>query len=218
MTFIINPSRFAIPDTGIAVLGIVSGSNTSTLDLSGLGLQENDYVLVFSACDTGNLTLNTASGYSYINRVNGWTYASFITSRKFMGATPDSSITGLTSRSDCGHIAIAIRGVNTTTPEDVTGQFAYATSGSPNPPSVTSVTDGCMIITPCYLGDDLVESSYTPSSGYTADAHEFGSTENGGTVFMQYKKQDSAGAENPGSLTTSSDEWAAWSWAIRPAA
>ena len=199
----------------ITFVGVASSENSSTIDISGLGLAEGDIVYVVGGRDNSD-TINTPSGYTPdIVEVSG--SARCRTFYKIMGATPDTSVSGLTSNSQCGHTAIAFRGVDTTTPLDVAsqGDFENSSNTDLNPPSITTVTDNSMILCGGFHDDDT--GSRSSPSGYALGAsYSVGSSGSGGTVNTAYKILASFGSENPGSFAGSNDQWAAFTAALRP--
>jgi hypothetical protein len=198
----------------ITFVGVASSSNSSTIDISGLSLEEDDIVYVVGGHDDSD-TINTPTGYTAdIVEVSG--SARCRTFYKIMGATPDTSVAGLTSNSRCGHTAIAFRGVDTTTPLDVASQKAVQAGSNTdlNPPSITTVTDNSMILCGGFHDDDT--GARTAPSGYTLGAsYRVGSSGAGGTVNTAYKILASFGSENPGVFAGANDRWAAFTAALR---
>jgi hypothetical protein len=101
-TFALRPVAGTIPQ--ISYIGQTQSTTTSiTLPT---GLQENDLVVIASASDATAQTLPLG----YTNGQNGNVAVQYRWSYKFMGATPDTTATGLSPTSV--HIAFAFRGVN----------------------------------------------------------------------------------------------------------
>jgi uncharacterized protein YlzI (FlbEa/FlbD family) len=121
-----------------------------------------------------------------------------------MTSTPDTTITLTNLASEDHTVVTAWRYVDTTTPLDVTTTEANATSGNPNPPAITTVTNRAMIVAVMY-GDDLVGTPTAPS-GYALAA--FRSATAGG-VAQSYLLEPLAGTEDPGtySFATNDDQW-----------
>lgn len=161
----------AVTFAGGTSIGIVS-----LTDLTG-GLASEpaagDYVVVGYAISTQNrtpvltITGNSAGAYDLLaGPVVG--DASFDTRLyvrgKRMGATPDTTITrsATGNSSDNGGIAVHVwRGVDPTTPMDVTRTTASGTPARPDPPAITPVTAGAMIVT---IGAGVSDSAWnTPS-------------------------------------------------------
>jgi len=117
-----------------------------------------------------------------------------------MTATPDTSISFTDSGADDHHVITAWRNVDTTTPLDVTRTLADATTGNPNPPSITTITNRAMIIPVAFI-DDLIGTP-TPPSGYALAG--FRSTGQG-CVAQSYLLEPLAGAEDPGTYSLSTN-------------
>lgn len=128
--------------------GAANGSDV-TLNLSLIsGLSEGDIViLAYTIGDNDNLNFSMA-----ISSGTGWTLEEDLFSNdtydsnlgvfwKIMGATPDTSVTvsGLGgSDSSTAAVAMAFRGVDQTTPFDVSPTTSTGlNSGNPNPPSIS---------------------------------------------------------------------------------
>jgi hypothetical protein len=178
------------------------------------GLQQND--LVVYAFSNDGTPSSAPSGWT--NGQNGssnsvgyrWGY-------KFMGATPDTTIA--VSNSNDAAITFAFRNVNTTTPLDVTvPSIATATSGMPNPPSITTSTDKSMIVALGFLDDDELNNTVVAQSGYTIINSASGDET---TVMASYKVKTPAGADDPAAFTNTgtagTDSWVGATLALRPA-
>lgn len=189
----------------ITYVGSAKSDNSTTIDLTGISMLPGDIVLVISGDDAG--APGTATGYTSLASISSTGDARVM--YKIMPDPVDSSVTGLTAGgSDSGHLAVVFRGVNQTTPIDVTTETSLNTAGDPNPDVITTVTDGAMVVALAFLDDDLAEGGITAPSGYTlADANEFGSSGSGGTVMAIYKLVATAGVEDPGIITTNDDDW-----------
>jgi hypothetical protein len=205
------------PPIAITFVGAVTASNTTTIQLSSLSLQQNDFILLTTQADDATVGLPT--GYTNIRNGTGATANSlrYRASYKFMGASPDTTITVVApSSGQYSSVATVWRNVNTTTPLDVTTTLAEATTGNPNPPSITTTTNHCMII-PTLFEDDITAVPTAPS-GYTRAAWATGSAQgNGGTVAQAYLKQTTAGAIDPGtwSVGANNDQWISITIALR---
>jgi hypothetical protein len=146
----------------ITLLGSATGGAVSagsfTLDLSGLSLQEDDFVVVTvggggqsssAPTVTGNQsgTYSAAGGTAYADSSGDVNFGMFT---KKMGATPDTSltVTCLNSASRAsGAVAQVFRYVDETTPLDATGTVATLTTGSRgDPPAVTPTTAGALVV------------------------------------------------------------------------
>lgn len=184
-------------------------------------MQENDIVVYFGGND-GAGAPNTPTGYAGAATETGSSCDS-TSAYKRMGATPDMSVSGLTSDSTCGHLAVVFRCVDTTTALDATTATAQSTTGDPNPPSITTVTANAFVVAFGALDDDVTTVS-APPSGYmiiqfgVSNQVQIGSAESGVTLMAAYIDAGAAGAEDPGAFTTAGDDnWSAHSVALRPA-
>lgn len=204
----------AAPGTGIQYIASTSSTGTS-INISGLGLLENDLVIVLSTSD--GTTQNLPTGYTAGQNGTGgspnyrWSY-------KRMGPTPDTTVAGLSGTSV--HIAAVFRNVDPTTPLNVTSPtVSVGGSGMPNPPAITTVSDGCMIVALGFLDDDVVASTVAAPSGYTLGlAAQYGTAGSGATEMFAYLLQTSAGAADPGAFTATGgdDGWVGATIALNP--
>lgn len=116
----------------------------------------------------------TTSGYTELCDLyaHSGADANFSVNWKIMGPTPDTNVSVTTSAStaSAGHVTViqVWRGVNQTTPIDVTTTTSTSTTASnpPNSPSITPVTRGCVILS-CglYAGNDSTAATLTTPSG-----------------------------------------------------
>lgn len=205
-----SPERYYLSTPFI--VGTPTSSITGTITLP-TGLQENDIVFILSVSDTD--TQNLPTGYTAgQNGVSNsvqyrWSY-------KRMGATPDTTATNLQSTSS-GHIAFAVRGVSTTTVLDATvpSISTSATTGNPNPPAITTVTNNAMVLAFGFIDDVATAATTTAPSGYTLISAFDAS--GGGTVMAAQTIKSAAGAEDPGAFTVGSiDTWVGATVALRP--
>ncbi len=186
---------------------------------------EGDLVLVMGSCDNAsgaNITApdDGSSDYTEILLDNnalpdcGAWY-------KIMGPTPDTNvnITGFGSGSSnpTPFIIATFRGVRSSNPLDVTSQKATNTSGDPDPPSITTATDKCAIISCGFIDDDNI-SSCTQSGGADVTFLAAGSSAgNTSSSMFGWQIQTTAGAVNPSAFVTDGDDdWVAFSIALRP--
>lgn len=197
----------------IEQVGTPTESTTTSITLP-TGLQENDLVIIVSASDgtaqTVPSTFTLGQQDTNTAPVSMWSY-------KFMGATPDTTATGLAGTSI--HMAFAFRNVDTTTPFDVASPtMSVGGTLMPNSPSITTVTARSMIVSIGFLDDDVVAASVTPPAGFTLiDAAQYGSAGAGATVMAAQVLQNTAGAIDPGSFgsTGGDDAWVAATIALR---
>jgi hypothetical protein len=181
-------------------------------------MQEND-VVVISACGGGSAPTMTTSGYTITN--TGGSNASSIVAWKRMGASPDATavvnVTGAASLYASAAVATVFRGVDTTTAIDATITIADGGSGSPDSPSITTVTDGAGVISAMGLFNTL-DTSVTAPSGYGDQVDIAGDDSADATAGLAWLTKVSAGAENPAAWTNvTSGLWGAATIALRPA-
>lgn len=108
---------------------------------------QNDIVIVVTA--VADNTACTATGYTQTALVST-TLSTVYVGRKFMGATPDTTVavqgSGSNAQGACA-VAYVWRGVNTTTPMDATPTTSSATNTAiPDPPAITPVTAGAVVL------------------------------------------------------------------------
>ncbi|MES3041869.1 MAG: hypothetical protein V4730_12065 [Pseudomonadota bacterium] len=199
----------------------ISGADI-TLTLP-VGLIQNDVVYVFVAANHASAIGTSSSGWTELRTPDLNSGVFDLRSqvlRKVMDVVPDLTIVltndGTTADSTAA-VAYALRGVDTTTPEDATPTTVVdTTSDSPNSPSITTVTDGAWVLSfGCTASYDT--GVFKPT-GYSNQVDRGASDLNTTTVGGATKLVSSAGAENPPAWTgwTSGNKWHAWSVAVRP--
>ncbi len=119
---------------------------------------------------------------------------------------------------------LAFRGVDTTTPFDVTYNNAnhyafFENDWTPTPPAITTVTNGAWVIVTASMGYSNI-SGFTAPTGYTERAENTGANRN---MALATKEVASAGTETPGSWGVSgsgmaSEESVSYTIALKPAA
>jgi len=195
---------------------LTEGTSSTTLTVTLPTTQQGDVCyFVFSTNQTiGGSTHTASAGWDELStRVSGTRRTTVF--RKVMGASPDTSVTGTTSTSTNSRrgIVYCLRGNDTTTSEDATTtSTAYTTSTNPNPPSITTVTNGAWVLA---IASTTVNMTAEPS-GYTNPAYT--GTSGGTSVGVSSIEKATAGAEDPGTYTAASGTWAAFTVAVRPAA
>jgi hypothetical protein len=222
----------------VAISYVNGTSNTATngadvtLTLSGLGLQQNDLVIIaYGIGDNDNVDFNMAmvsSGWTEIADLfaNDTQDVSLGVYWKFMGATPDTSAVvdgqgGVDAATAA--VALAFRGVDTTTPFDVASTTATGIdTGNADPPSIDHLNpSGLWTVIAAATGNTLNASTYTFPTGYTTNARQAtGQDTSNVTVGMGYRSSGVSDPENPGVLTHSqtstNNAWAAVTMALRP--
>ena len=180
----------------ISYVGGISIRTGNSITLNGI--ESGDLVLFFSAADSNNQSTPST----------GWIAIPGLGTQPDNDNEPDSAAfykfsegTSLTASglndNDTTAMLIAFRGVNSDQPFSVNSVESTATSGMPNPPSITTVDDECMIVAVGLLDDDQLTAPQAPS-GYSLAISEYG---NSCTIMSAYKAQTSAGSENPGAFS-----------------
>ena len=191
------------------------GSTGTTMSVPS-GLQEGDVVFVMLFSDA-NVTPQAPTGFETGDNGSseidwGWFY-------KVMGATPitEVELTYTYAQYSSG-ICFAVRGVDPSNVMDVSiPTKATGSSGMPNAPQITPVTNGAMILVFGFLDDDLVVP--TAPSGYTLIKYH--QEDNGpyyySTAMVAYKILETAATEDPAAFGGSgSDAWVGAICALRP--
>lgn len=175
--------------------------------------EAGDLVIVYFA--TGS-TLDrnlVVSGYTEITELysNGVIDTNFVAAYKFMGATPDTTVTltgGTLSTADAGTIIVQVwRNVNATNPFDVTVQTStLTTSVLANPPSITSASKFAVVLAAGAGAGDL--SLSTPTLYLSSDLVGFRRTSSGDTndsmLGAGYKQLSTPQTFDPSAFTTQS--------------
>ena len=210
----------------ITFVGSAGGSytlgGTRTVTLPS-GMQEDDLCLVLICNDqpTEGEVTTIPSGWTErlgLIEPGGLFQLLYKVQTSSVDTSVDIALPG-TPAADFGIITVAYRGVDTSTPFDVTDTTASNTSGDPDSPSITPTSNGCMILSAGVLDDDVITEP-TPPSGYVlagwADASE--ASGSNAVAMIAHKLQTTAGAEDPGVWgTTGDDSWDAATLALRPA-
>lgn len=214
--FFIPSSKAPITFVGSATAAANNNNASNSINVSGIGLQQNDVVVVVSTSDTA--TALDHSGYTSLF-VNTGANPTIRVSYKVQTATPDTSITiTATGPNGIATVAMAFRGVDTSTPIDQTTTSANGASGQPNAPSITTVTDGAMVIAIGALDDDQI-TTCTISGAYSTPVFRAAAGAfTAASAMMSYALKASAGAEDPPVFSTDGDdEWRAVTVALRRA-
>lgn len=232
----------SVPQNPIYVGGQVGGraGSTSTSSVNfvltgGIDTlpRAGDYVIievtVGSAGRNNPQAITTPAGYSAIGQLNSASAAfdtSMNVSRKFMGGTPDTSFTlpSTGNIQDAQRYLVQVwRNVDPTTPDDVTPVSATGAgvTSRPNPGSITPVTAGAVVVI-LGAGAAGTGANYTAPANYTTDfLTGFTADTNDALIGGGYRTDWTSGAEDPaafgGGSNTTSDSWAAYTLALRPA-
>lgn len=215
-----------------------SCSLTDLLDQAGASatlLQDDIVVINYVIGSTVNRTnaQMTPTGYTAFTATdlyqNDNLDANQLVTYKFMGATPDTTVSIPASNATTAGVAVVIhafRGVNRTTPSDVTPATAgAANTGVADARAITPVTQGAWILA---CGGAAVEDGvpFTNPAGMSATTNHFRSVSitttttdaNAATALLTTW---TSGSYNPavfgGSSSSSRSSWVATTIALRPA-
>lgn len=191
----------------ISLVGTPTTSTSTSMSVPS-GLAEKDLVIVASYAN--NTSQNLPTGFTNGQDGNVMSITYYRWSYRLMGSTPISSVSGLSSSS--AHVCFALRGVDSSTPLDVSvPNITDFFMGMPNPPAITTATAGAWIVAVGFLRADNITP--TAQSGYTLIGYQ----SNTGTVMVSYKVKSTAGSDDPAAFGGSGfDIWAAATFALRP--
>ena len=147
--------------------GTSDSDNSSSFTLSGL--QSGDLVLYFSAEDAADVATPTGASWTAIpGLVTQPDNDGDPSSAVFYVFATGTSVTasGLNTAKENVRVMIAFRNVNSTNPFDVNAT-ENSSSGVPNPPSITPVTNKSMIVAVGLLDDEDIANTISPPTGYT---------------------------------------------------
>jgi len=188
------------------------------------GMLQNDVVYVIASCtDLSGLTEIGGPTWTQLLYVDaGSAFSSPLRAaifRKVMGAVPDVSLSiqVLGNADDAAAaIAVAFSGVNPSTPEDATTTSATGNSTNPDPPNITSVTGGAVLL--AAAASRANDSAVSPPTAYTAIANTLASDDVDKTsAAMAYRLSVNPGVETPGPFQSwATGRWIAFSIMLRP--
>lgn len=197
------------------------GTNANVTVTFGVALQQNDIVFVIGGSRTSNVPAAVTAGYAdALAAVNNPTGNEELwVGYKIMGASPDTTFVGVGTSSSTvgiGYVAFYFRGADGTVQPDVASASAIGSSANPDSPSITTTTDGAVIL--ACATSSAKDTAITAPSGYSNNTQANTGGANSSTVAGAWKTVTPAGAENPASWTGwASGNWIAASIAIRPA-
>jgi hypothetical protein len=177
------------------------------------GIQSGDFVLAIQGGDAG-VQSATPTGWTNVQNYD----AGGVDYRMAYAFSTGTSITyTVTSSADEGFVLAAFRGVDSTTPLDVTPNALSADDSSLTsitPPTITPTSDKCMIVLGLVI-DDFDKTDATISTGFTTAS--FGHQTNI-NVGVFYKIQTTAQQESPSAISWTGGEAACCGTiALRPA-
>lgn len=195
----------------------------------GSAPQAGDIVIVAVGAGYGGTDTLGVTGYTAIGTqqdANDTEDAHLFVAYKIMTATPDTSVTITAAGGAIVRGVVHVwRGVDQTTPLDVASTGATGTDSSlANPPTITPVTAGAIVLAVGAGADDDPFTSFTNApTGYgnTVEDHTlYGSSATDSIVAIASKAWSGSGAEDPGAFawvgSSSSDSWCGRTIALRP--
>lgn len=214
----------------ISLVGTASNSTTNggnvVVSFPGGVLEDDVAYLVYVTGGTGDVNLGlTSGGWSELSDLygNGTTNDTNMgVYRKVMGVSPDSSVTctgvGF-GASGAAAALMVLRGVDTSTPEDVAvTTMSAGNNGIPDPPSITTATNGAWVLA---CGASSVNAVPTAPTNYLDLVHDQGNDTNDANAMIARRLITSAGIEDPdifGNLNGGAgDSRCAVTIAVRPA-
>lgn len=215
----------AISFVGSATQGVPSGDQeTGRVEVPlPAGMAEGDIVVAICCADTVNQTPSPDDGTSdyatiTVNTAVGVDYGAFY---KFMGSSPDSSIflpPWHTITFPTSWVVAVFRGVDTSSPFDVSLTEATGTSGDPDPPSITTVTDGAAVVSCGFLDDDNITSCTQSGATDVVFVAAGGSSTLTSSTMLGWQLQATADTVDPAAFVTDGDDaWSAITLALREA-
>lgn len=184
------------------------------------GIQDGDLLIGLASCDE-SFTHIPASGWTNIHG-NSTHFISVKAVADYKVYDSGSDVNFSISASSAGKevlvAVMAFRGVDQTTPLDVAKSETSSSSGMPDAPSITPVTDGACVLALGYLDDDA--SPVTEPANYSLAVGLAGEAAAGFTTTLMaaYRVLETAAVENPGAFSgTGFDAWQAVTIALRPA-
>lgn len=201
--------------------GLTGGSRSS--------VQEGDLVVAaLASAAVSNVTLSITTGYTLAGDELYSNGSSFDTNLrvayKFMGATPDSTVTFGPSGSSSGGKAAAVfvfSGVDPVTPLDAAVVTATGTGQNyPNPGPITPVTGGAVILCVGAMSEGNGSAGFSNNGQYSAFSYVLGGDDNDIHLGLGVKTDWSGGTFDPAAFTGSGasnqGSWSALAIALRP--
>ena len=179
------------------------------------GIQSGDFILGLVS-DSSGVEPDIPTGASSIYQAN-----LLHNSSAFYDFSTGTSITFNGMDDEAVYSFVVFRNVNSTTPLDVSITAPSANSGNVTtitPPSITSVTNGCMLVLLLTIEDEnALVGNVTFDSSYTNGEEVYKSSPDSYNLAV-YKTQATAAAESPSAFTwTGADNAHTTTIALRPA-
>lgn len=190
-----------------------AGAGVSLTINTPASIAQNDVLYAYIIRGATGTQATSSSGWTRLVDLDGTTY-NLAVLRKVIGASPDTSLVMTDTGAAKAGAIIALRGVDTGTPEDATTTTA-SNAGSTNPdcPSITTVTNNAWVL--ALAGSGVNDAAVTNPTGYS---NQSGVARAFATIWGSTKEVATAGAENPSAYTNwATGEWITASVAVRPA-
>lgn len=140
------------PSSPVDTAYVGAATGTTSVSLSGLGLQQNDLVVLITGWEDdagtpGPVTSGYTQAAAVTNVVGGADDVKLYVGYKLMGATPDTvvDVTPCAISLGTNTIAYVWRGINTSTPLAGTATTATGTGITVNPPAVSFSGTGIVV-------------------------------------------------------------------------
>lgn len=209
----------ATPQISIVGSSEFDGTSSATTHAITLpsGIEADDLICIWSNTQSGTSDgAPTAPGFTQVYTQGG--DASFrpkVTMlRKVAAGTESGTSVTLTWGVSCdaNMVCVVFRGVDTTTPID---QTSPAGATTPDPPSITTVTDKAWVLAVVTGNHSTSMPTPTISAGYSTAATQVPDLK---AIVVTYKEVATAAAENPAAWTWGVENCWAATTALRPAA
>ena len=185
------------------------------------GIQNGDLIIIAQSNDTGDVSAvptDTVSGtYTSLLQNTDDLPDYLISYKRANGSESGTNVTISRNGSRGSAVIQVFRRVNTSTPFDVSYTIGSG-NGSPDPASITTVTDNCLVVAIGFL-DDRSGVTVTIPFGYSNLNYGESSESDGGdsVTMMASKLVPVAGLENPPTFGTNfTDDWKTVTIALRP--
>jgi hypothetical protein len=194
-----------------------SADDASSFSLPS-GLQQNDIVFVAGLSDSNTLS-SVPSGWSSGGTITTGSVDTILL-YKVMGATPDTTISGLTTPSNGGYYAFAVRNLDTSNIFSASTNTISTTGATATPRTITTTTDNAMVVVIAAF-DNQITTISTPTGYTTIATGSFGPGSLSAASYMAaYKIVASPSTESPSTLSVSpsgNEDWSIYTVALRAA-
>ena len=188
------------PITLIDYGGFITPGDQTSITITGI--QSGDFVIIAGASDSEDMTAPSGWTVGYINNGSGTSsHGGYIYAFSSGTSITASNLAGTGNGGlSYGYVWQVFRGVNQSTPINAQAGVGSGGGGMPDPPSITTDTDGCMIVAMGMLDDDNVASTVGPPTDFTLiyaqNAAQYS------TCMTAYFLQETAGTIDPSAFTS----------------